>query len=78
MTDNVINGPFITRLNGDPDRTLADCIGQMETVVVIGTDKQGNEVFVSSIANGPDVLWLLQRHIHKLMHVVEDDKEFGE
>lgn len=78
MTDNVINGPFLTTLNGDPDRTLADWIGQLDSVVIIGTDKQGNEVFSSSIANGPDVLWLLQRHIHKLMHVVDNDKEFGE
>lgn len=78
MVDNVVTGPFITRLNSDPDRVLADQIGHMDNVLVLGTDKDGNEVFVSSVANGPDVLWFLQRAIHKLMRVVENDKEFEE
>ena len=70
--DNVIPLGGITRLDIDPDQILENATGDMESVVIIGYDKQGEEYFASSIADGGDVLWLLERCKLKLMQIVDD------
>lgn len=57
----VINLHGVTRLDIPPDRVLQGQHGKLEHVVVIGWDKDGNESFSSSIADGAQVLWLLER-----------------
>lgn len=61
MADEVINFPGVTRLNLPPDRLLEGAKGQLEQVIVIGYDLDGQEYFASSHADGGDVLWLLER-----------------
>ncbi len=58
---NVIDLPVVTRLNLDADRTLENCIGKLQGFVIIGYDKDGNEFFSSTYADGGDALWLLER-----------------
>lgn len=67
----------ITRLDLPPDKVLEKAIGQLESVVIMGYDKEGEEVFASSIASGPEVLWLLEQCKLKLLNVpLSDDGEF--
>ena len=51
----------ITVLDLDPDRTLREAEGVLEHVVIIGRTKDGDEYFSSSVADGGDVLWMLER-----------------
>ncbi len=63
----VVNFTGITTLDSDPDRILEAAVGKLETVVVLGFAKDGTEYFVSSVADGGTVTWLMdraKRHIH--------------
>jgi len=59
--NNVIPLNNITRLDLPPDRALEGAKGKMEGVILIGYDKDGEEYFASTYADGSDVLWLLER-----------------
>ena len=58
---NVVYLSTVTRLDLPPDRILEQAVGKMEGVIVIGYDKDGNEYFASSYADGGEALWLLER-----------------
>lgn len=66
---SVIDLPVVTRLDLDPDRVLTKAIGECESVVILGYDKDGAEYFASSLADGGSVLWLLERLKKKLLEV---------
>lgn len=63
---------MITKLNLDPDRVLSKAIGELTEVVVIGFDKDGDEYFASSIADGGSVVFHLERAKHKLMRIIDE------
>ena len=77
--DNVITFSGITKLDMPPDRILEDAKGRLDSVVVIGYDTDGDEFFASSIADGADTLWLLERLKMKLLRIPdvlhEEDEE---
>lgn len=58
---NVVALSVITSHDIPADRVLVSAIGQLESVIVIGYDKDGDEYFASSIADGGDTLWLMER-----------------
>lgn len=68
--------PFtgITRLDLDPDMILENNKGLLEGVVIMGWDKDGNEVFASSYADGGTVLWLLKRMELRLLTISEEQQ----
>jgi hypothetical protein len=68
----VINLNNITHLDLPPDRILNEAIGNMESVVILGYDKEENEYFASSIADGADVVWLLEK-CKKYLLEIEDE-----
>lgn len=70
--NNVVDFNGITRLNLDPDRVLNKAIGNLKDVIILGYDKEGEEYFASSIADGADVNWLLDRMKHMLMNTVDE------
>lgn len=57
----------ITKLNLPPDRILEGAIGELDSVVILGFDKSGEEYFATSYADGGDVLWLLERLKKRLL-----------
>jgi len=70
----VVDIGCITRLDSPPDKVLERAIGQLDSVVIMGYDKEGEEVFASSIADGGSVLWLLEQCKLKLLKVhIPDD-----
>ena len=69
---NVIPFGGITRLDLDPDIVLEEAKGKLEGFVIAGHDKEGNEYFASTYADGGDVLWLLERMKFRLVRVVEE------
>ena len=65
----VTNIGGITKLDLPPDRVLEAARGKLSSVVIIGYDNEENEYFASSIADGPEVLWMLERAKMKLLTV---------
>ena len=59
----------VTRLNLDPDMVLEAATGKLEEVLIIGLDKEDNYYFDSSIAGGPEALWLVEKFKQALMDV---------
>lgn len=60
----------ITKLDLPPDRILENNIGKdLESIVIMGYDKDGEEFFASSIADGGTVLWLIERCKLRLLNV---------
>ena len=72
---NVVHGPFVSRIDTAPDRVLQGAIGQLQSVIVIGYDIDGEEYYASSIADGPNALWLIRRTEHKLIGIVDEPEE---
>jgi hypothetical protein len=68
---NVVVLPVVTKLDLPPDRIIEAALGKLESVVIMGYDKDGNEYFAASCADGGDVLWILERSKLKLLQVSE-------
>ena len=57
----------ITFLDMPTDTILDGAMGKLESVIVLGYTTDGEEYFASSMADGADALWHLQRAAHKLL-----------
>ncbi len=65
---NVVYPHFITKLDVPAERVLQTAIDAgLTDVVLAGYDKDGNEYFASSAADGGDALWLLERCKKRLL-----------
>ncbi len=52
----------ITKLDIPVDSVLSGAVDEgLKCVVILGYDGEGGEYFASSLADGADVLWLLER-----------------
>lgn len=68
---NVAIAPIVTTLEGRPDDVLKHAIGELDKVVLVGYTKDGEEYYASSVADGPNALWLMQRGVHRLLNIVD-------
>jgi len=75
MTDTVVNFPGVTRLDLPADQILESALGKLERAIVIGYTSDGEEYFASSIADGGEVVWLIERMKLQLLRVVEEDND---
>lgn len=73
---NIVLFSGITRLDMPADQILECAIGELDRVVVIGYHKDWSEYFASSIADGGEVNWLLDRF--KLMLLKKVDEMSGD
>jgi len=71
---NVVRFTGISYLPLDPDRLLEEAIGQLERVMIIGVDKEGNEYFASSEPDGGTCVWDMERAKHKLLTIAQGDE----
>jgi hypothetical protein len=69
--NNVIPFPGITSLDLDADTTLDSLKGKLKGFAIVGYDKDGEEFFSSTIADGADVLWLLERCKKALLEIAD-------
>lgn len=72
--ENVIVAPIVSKIEAQPDDVLRHSIGQLQSCIVIGFDKDGEEYYASSIADGATALWLLARMQHLLLSIVDKDE----
>lgn len=67
---DVIEANIVTSLPIPVERILTKASdAELQTVVVIGWDKEGKPYFASSVADGPEVLWLLELTKRRLFEV---------
>jgi hypothetical protein len=69
---NVVDFTGTTTLDLEPDRVLAKAVGELSEVVIVGLDKDGEAFFASSVADGGQALWHLERAKWRLMKMVDD------
>ena len=65
--------PVITTLDLNADDVLRETVGKLKSVVIMGYTEEGVEFFASSIADGPEVNWLIDRMKTKLLAVPDSD-----
>lgn len=74
--DNVVVLDCVTRLDLPPERVLARALEvDLESVVIVGQTKDGEEYFASSLADGGTVIYHLQRGIWALNKMIDGDEE---
>lgn len=66
-TNNVVRFTGLTRADIEPDTILTNAVGELKEVVVIGTDKEGNQYFATSSSDGKNILWHLETAKFMLM-----------
>ena len=71
---SIVDFPGVTRLVIPAERVLEWASKKdLKSVVVMGYTEDGDEYFASSIADGGEVVWLIERAKLKLLTVEPDD-----
>lgn len=74
MTAQIIELDNITSLDIPVERVLRKADeADLQSVVVIGYDQNGDEYFASSVAGGPEILWALERAKLRLLQIVDGE-----
>jgi hypothetical protein len=72
MEDNVVILPVVTRLDVPVERIInAAMEADLESIVIVGYDKDGEQYFASSIADGGTILWLFEKAKKDLLAIGE-------
>lgn len=74
MSENILIVTGLTCPDIPVDKVLEAAIGELKDVVIIGTYKDGREFFASSIADGPNVNWMLDRAKKALIEIIDEDR----
>ena len=69
---NIVNFPGVTCFDLPADQVLENALGKLERAIVIGYTSDGEEFFSSSIADGGEVVWLIERMKLQLLRVVDE------
>lgn len=65
-----------TTLDLDPQILLLKALNErMKEVVIIGYDRDGFEYFASSVSDGGNVLWHIERAKHNLLKITDQMTE---
>lgn len=67
----IINLSVVSTLPLDPDRLLQKAIGELDRVIIIGVDKEGEEYFASSDPDGGTAIWDMERAKLKLLRLAD-------
>lgn len=68
----IISFRGLTKLDLDPDQLLENNKGDLKHVVVLGYDHEDKFIFASTMADGGDVLWMLELAKLKLYKITGD------
>jgi len=63
----------ITKHDINPDMMLENTKGKLQHVVIMGVDHDGEYHFASSMADGGDILWMMEELKHRLFDVARSD-----
>jgi hypothetical protein len=69
---DVVQFPGVTKLDLNADDVLSAAIGELDEVVICGFGKDGSAYFASSVADGGQALWHLERAKWALMKITDE------
>lgn len=72
MSAKIIPLGGVTRLDLPVDNILDKAKERLDSVVLMGWDKDGELYFASTIANGGDVLWIMEKCKAALLQAGEE------
>lgn len=72
MAGKIIPLGNITKLDLPIDRVLEAAKRELKSVLLLGYDKDGKFYFASTMADGGDVLWLLENCKKRLLEVADE------
>lgn len=67
----VVSFRGMTKLDLDPDMVLENTKGSLKHFVIVGYDQNDDFYFSSTMADGGDVMWLLELAKKRLLSVTE-------
>lgn len=74
MTDNnVVQFPGLTTNDIDPDKVLEAAKGKLDTVLILGIKKDGEEYLAGSSSDLCVAVWLLERAKLKFLRMADMD-----
>lgn len=76
MSDKIIPIGGITKLEIPIDKVLEGAKDQLEGVLLIGFDKNGELYTASTYSDGGDIMWLLEACKHRLWNNLESNEEY--
>jgi hypothetical protein len=69
----VVDWNGVGTVPSDPARCVERAAGmKLSSVVIVGLDADGGEVFISSEADGAQALWHLERARYKLLRIIDE------
>lgn len=72
IVSNVVVLPVMTSIDIEAERVLEGAINaKLQSCFVAGYDENGDTYFASSLADGGDVLWLMEKAKAMLMKITE-------
>ena len=70
---SIVDRPHPSRIDLPVGKILKEASeAGLTEIVICGYDRNQNEYFAASIADGAETLWLLERFKHALMRTVDD------
>ena len=69
-SNNIIRFTGLTKLDLTPDVILSDAADKLESVIVIGTTKTGDQYFSSSSSDAKDIMWHIETAKYMLMETI--------
>ena len=72
MTDNIVDFTGLTTLDVDPDKVLNAAIGELDSVMVLGWDKEGVIYLAANFSDVQKALWLAEKLKYVLMMVTDE------
>lgn len=72
MSDKITKLQTTTFLDLPVNAVLEGAVDRITNVVIMGYDKDGDYYFASSIAEGPDILWLLEQYKKRILETARE------
>lgn len=69
-SNNIVRFTGLTKLDLTPDVILSDAADKLESVIVIGTTKTGDQYFSSSSSDAKDIMWHIETAKYMLMETI--------
>ena len=76
-SNNIVRFTGLTKADLTPNTILSNALDHLESVVVLGTTKEGSQYFSSSSSDAKDIMWHIETAKFMLLETIfypEDDE----
>lgn len=69
-SNNIVRFTGLSKIDLTPNTILSEAADKLESVVVIGTTKDGNQYFSSSSSDAKDIMWHIETAKFMLLETI--------